>query len=478
MTDCGWCGRPRARVQLPHARICQGCRRRRAYHPGVCPGCDQRRPLAYRDADGNETCAACAGAESVFACNQCGREDHPYGGRRCARCILAERLTVLLTDPSTGQVHQRLRPVLDELVAGHRPQTTIYWLLRKPGHGPALLRQMATGQAAISHETFTSLPMDKARNYLRDLLTAVGVLPPFEPRIERIEPWLAQLVQPLTPDDARAVEQFARWSTLRRLRDAADQDRLTKNMIWNARHALREITTFLAWLEDQPVALADARQPVLEDFLEQRPSSTVTALVPFIRWLNKTHTNHHLRLAFLTPIAATVTMSDQDRWTHVSRLLHDDTIKLYARIAGLFVLLFAQSMTSICTLRADQVQTRDDGVFVTFRDTAIEMPDQIADLLRAQLAHRASMFYAATTNPWLFPGRHPGRHLATENIRRELTTAGIRGINAKHAALFSLAAEVPHMILAQTLSIGQTSATRWAALAARDWGAYLSARNE
>jgi hypothetical protein len=84
------------------------------------------RPLAYRfteptdPADDCETdrivCASCAGAESVFACRECGREDHPYGINRCARCFLRERLTELLTYPGTGQIHTRLRPVFDELV--------------------------------------------------------------------------------------------------------------------------------------------------------------------------------------------------------------------------------------------------------------------------------------------------------------------------------------------------------------------------
>lgn len=34
------------------------------------------------------------------------------------------------------------------------------------------------------------------------------------------------------------------------------------------------------------------------------------------------------------------------------------------------------------------------------------------------------------------------------------------------------------MILAQTLGISQTTATAWAALAARDWGGYIAQRQE
>jgi hypothetical protein len=154
------------------------------------------RPLAWLH-DELVVCASCAGVESIFACRECGREDHPYGGSRCARCILRERLTDLLTDPATGQVHTRLRPVFDELVGSERPQTGIWWLRKKPGIGPPLLQQMARGEIEISHETFRGLPSDRPHDYLRSLLVAVGVLAPIEIQIERMLPWIEEVVAEL-----------------------------------------------------------------------------------------------------------------------------------------------------------------------------------------------------------------------------------------------------------------------------------------
>ena len=142
--------------------------------------------------------------ESVFACRDCGREDQPYGSSRCARCILRERLTELLTDPATGKVHDRLQPVFDELVDSERPQTAIYWLRRPPGHGPRILSQMARGELDISHDSFRAT-LDRSHNYLRDLLAAVGVLPAYEPRIERILPWLETKLAALPADQADLV---------------------------------------------------------------------------------------------------------------------------------------------------------------------------------------------------------------------------------------------------------------------------------
>jgi len=156
-----------------------GCRRRRHYHPKQCPGCAQTRPLAYRTADDTEVCAGCVGQASVFACTECGSEKHPYSCNRCARCYLRELLTEVLARPSTGQIHQRLVPVFELLTTSRRPQTT-YWWLTKPGSiAQDILSAMAAGRLAISHDTFRAqLPMDRRHGYLRDLLTAAGVLEP------------------------------------------------------------------------------------------------------------------------------------------------------------------------------------------------------------------------------------------------------------------------------------------------------------
>lgn len=468
-----------ATVTLPHVRICFNCRRYRQYHPSTCPDCLSLKPLGYLNAAGETVCAACAGHDSVFACSQCGREDHPYAFARCARCVLHDRLTVLLTDPSTGAVHEQLKPVFEVLINGPRPQTAIFWLMRRQQIGPRLLGQMARGEIPISHHTFNQLPMDHTRNYLRDLLVAVDVLEPYEPLIERMIPWLATLGDPLNAHHKPILDQFANWRVLRHLRRQADVGRLTKGTFQSARSRLRRVVTLLTWLEARGRSIETATQTDLEDHLATQPKSVAAELSQFLIWTHDTGLNRSLTWAYRATTEPQVTMSDNDRWTHVNTLLNDATIPLPTRIAGLLMLLFAQHITTICAMRTEHVDTTtEDRVLVTFKSTPIEMPDPLAQMLRDHLKRRGPASYVSHDNGWLFPGGNPGRPLATESIRQRLVARGIPPHSARHAALFALTGQVPHMILAQTLGISHTAAARWAALAARDWGQYVSQRTQ
>ena len=213
-------------------RVCPSCGLDVYEDAEQCPGCGVVRPLAYRDPEGRTVCAGCVGARSVFACTECGREDQPYGYNRCARCFLRQRLTVLLTDPRTGVIHDQLVPVYDALMAGHRPQSTLTWLSKPGTVAPTVLRGLATGKLAISHDTFLhQLPLDRRHCYIRDLLSATGVLPPHAPAIERITPWLAQIAASLAPEHAEVLNRYAHWHVLRRMRQHANAGTLTSCII-------------------------------------------------------------------------------------------------------------------------------------------------------------------------------------------------------------------------------------------------------
>ncbi|WP_431472917.1 hypothetical protein [Ornithinimicrobium sp. W1665] len=172
-----------------------------------------------------------------------------------------------------------------------------------------------------------------------------------------------------------------------------------------------------------------------------------------------------------------VTLSDEDRWSHVQLLLHDDTIRLYARVAGLFVLLYAQPLARVARMRADQITVDAVGVTTATFDTfPVELPGPLDRLVRTHLTCRGQASYVSRPDTWLFPGGIPGKHLATENVRAQLVERGIQPMAARNAAMFQLAASMPTPILAEVLGLAPNTATRWAALAARDWSTYTAQR--
>lgn len=472
---CWECGGANGLTRLGLEHLCIGCRRRRHYHPETCPRCQVVRPLAWRCDDG-VVCASCTGAESIFACRDCGREDHPYGYRRCARCVLREALTALLTDPATGQIHHQLRPVFDELVNSERPQTGVWWLRKKPGVGPQLLSQMACGAIKISHDTFRALPSDRSHDYVRTLLVAVGVLSPIEIRIERMLPWIDEVVAKLPAEDAALIRRFAHWHVLRHMRRAAREKRLTKSMTDASRRRVRVAIEFVVFLAAHDATTATATQDLLERYQEQ-VGRTLSHEYAFVIWLRESRINTTLTIPDTGRPPPAVTVSDTQRWAAVDRLLHDTTLRRYTRIAGLLTLLFAQPLSRIVAMRTSQVTITDDrAVHITFSTIPVQMPPVFDDLIREHLDHRGKSLYASRMTGWLFPGGSPGHHLATENIRSQLVAVGIKPYESRKAALFQLASDMPAPVLAELIGITNNNAADWARLAARDWTDYIAER--
>lgn len=473
---CWECASTNGLTRLPHGHICVGCRRRRHYHPETCPRCQVLRPLAWL-CDDAVVCASCAGAESIFACRDCGREDHPYGLHRCARCFLRERLTDLLTDPATGQIHHQLQPVFDELVNSERPQTGLWWLRKKPGIGPQLLSQMACGALEISHDIFRALPSDRSHDYVRTLLVAVGVLSPVEIRIERMLPWIEDVVAELPTENAALIRRFAHWHVLRQMRKAARASQLTKTMADACRRRIRVAIDFVAFLAAHDASAETATQDLLERYQEHVGGKTLSHEYAFVIWLRDSRINTTLTIPDVPRPPPAVTVSDAQRWAAVDRLLHDATLRRYTRIGGLLTLLFAQPLSRIVAMRTSQITITDDrAVHVTFSTIPIEMPPVLDDLIREHLEHRGKSLYASRNSGWLFPGGNPGHHLATENIRSQLVAIGIKPYENRKATLFQLASDIPAPVLAELIGITNDNAADWAALAARDWTAYIAER--
>lgn len=475
--DCWICAKQTSwqRYEVPQGALCLGCGRRRHYHPAPCPVCRVTRPLAFLE-DELVVCAGCAGVPSPFACRECGSEEHLYGRHRCARCFLRERLGALLTDPTTGEVNERLRPVFDMMVDSERPQTTVWWLRKKPGVGPVLLGQMARGEVAISHDTFRALPQDRAHGYLRNLLAAVGVLDPFDPYIERMGPWLEEYLGTVPEHHRELLRRYGRWHVVRDMRRAAAEGRLTSSVAHAGRRRVRVAAMLLRFFDEHDMTAATATQGALEDYIAQ-PRRVLSAEYGFVAWLRRTRVNTTIRIPTITRRAEpAITIAEDHRWAVVERLLHDHSIKRYTRIGGLFTLLFAQPLSRIVAMRTSRISHVDDALHVTFGNIAIPLPTPLDTLVAEHLNDRGMSLHGSRDTGWLFPGGSPGRHLNTENIRAQLVAIGMKPYEGRKATLLQLAADIPAPVLGELLGFSNNNAAEWARLAARDWREYIADR--
>jgi hypothetical protein len=473
LSTCGHCGEDKKCSRLIlDAAVCNTCVLRFARAPKTCPGCDEEKILAFYDAAGRAACATCCGVEAVFGCATCGREDSPYG-RQCAPCTLLERAAALLADPSGG-IHPQLVPVFDALTAARRPQSTLYWLSRSPG--PGLLASMAKGEIEISHAGLDRIPATKAVGNLRDLLSALEVLPAHHPRLEAVTPWLADTLAALPHDHAEIVRRFANWQVLRKLRTKAQRGVLTSSSVENGRASILTVIAFLAWLAEHDTRLDSVTQGDLETYLVEHPGRA-EMMAPLITWSDQAKLTAGLQLPTWRRAAPAVVLSDTERWAQVELLLHDESIRLYVRIAGLFTLLFAQPLTRICRMQVSQISQHQDGhVSVNFGSLDIELPEPLDRLVVEQLSRPGQSSFVSQPDHWLFPGGIPGRHLGTETIRMQLVARGIQPSRARKAAMFQLAGEIPTPILADILGLAANTAVRWATIAARDWSHYAAMR--
>jgi hypothetical protein len=125
----------------------------------------------------------------------------------------------------------------------------------------------------------------------------------------------------------------------------------------------------------------------------------------------------------------------------------------------------------------DQVaQTADGRVVVTFDKVPIELPPVVGPIVLDHINNHDPASYRVGETAWLFPGRQPGRTIATEAIRGVLVRHGIHPRASRSAAMFALAGQIPAPILADLVGISAGEAAAWAKLAAREWSDYVANR--
>jgi hypothetical protein len=225
----------------PEGFVCRRCYQQATRRSGRCPDCGTHRLLPGQSPTGDPICADCAGLPTDFHCRRCRQEADPYRFGLCARCVLHDDLSIALDD-GTNHVNAQLQPLFDAICQQPNPLSAILWLRNSPAR--ELLHQLAVGAAPLTLQTFSNHPHPLMATHLRDLLIRYDMLPPVNRDLVAFEHWLTRRL-PTYPEAAQTLLRgFATWHHLRRMRDLADQGRLTRNTVYGAEQQITSPASF------------------------------------------------------------------------------------------------------------------------------------------------------------------------------------------------------------------------------------------
>lgn len=465
--------------------------------PGPCPICGREMGKSSK-----EFCGRCTqGTDRVRgACSACGKPDRVldhhqvckwcrrYSRRQCVDCGRTPDQARTI-GPTQLCDHCTLRHALDQIIPAQpagllaplrpvilaaEPLTTRRWLARHAD----LLTALDQGRTSLDHATLDTLPHPKAVGHLRALLISAEILTP-DPTgpIRRLENSLDQLLAELDQPHRRIIAGWIRWQVLPPLRQrAADGLELT-NPVANARNRIERTIAFLTALQARGRTLNTITQHDIDDWFAG-PGAARWNTRPFLAWAHK---RKHLPQRVQLPPASytgtpTAPADPEERWTTATRLLTDDTLDPADRVAGLLIVLYAQTLSRIITLTRSDITSDGDGVQLRLGVDPIDLPEPLASLIQTLPIKRREGTAENLPNPWLFPGQWAGTHIHAVNLSDRLRRIGIEPRRMRLAAAEQLSREIPPAMLSGVLGLRTATIAKQSSQSGGNWAKYAGAR--
>ena len=467
VATCALCGEQRpVKARSPLGPLCGRCEWRRLRAKVVCERCGQlRRPALH---PGTEVlCGDCAGVPQSRLCTECGADDVTYYRQLCPACSLRRALNDLRAGGVPAHV-RRLEPFLGTLEQTPNPWTSIQWLAR-PGQAPTL-RDLLTGEVAISHEALNGLDRGKSTEHLRAALVHAGVLTPRDETVARLRLWIAERLETVTPGEDRAtLRGFATWKIARELAARRQsQPGPAPHATTMPRQWITMAIELTRWLHGRGLALEDLDQTLLDQWLSDGPV-TRRQVRRFTAWLGR---GRGLRVPGQPSGTPVLAMADHDRLRALRRLLEDEAIDPPLRIAGCLVLLYAQPVARIVRLTAKDAELGPDAPRIRLGPESIVLPPPLAGALAAML-ERA---HADQPNQWLFAGLKAGESTHPAHLAARLRRIGVPIHAGRSSALAALAHRIPAPVLADLLGLSAKTTAKASVGLKVDYAAYIARR--
>jgi hypothetical protein len=216
--ECALCHQSRRIITTwPLGPVCGTCYKRTRTHRGACAHCGTTDILLGRDTTGAGLCATCSGTtRHDYRCTRCGDTGFFFTAGICTRCQASDRVHELLAD-NDNHIPAGLEPFAEALHIADSPEAVLQWL--RPGQpAAAILNHLTTVGEPISHDLLDTHDQTLALHRLRQTLIHTKVLPDRADYLERLVPWLDNLLREHPTARAHLVETYVHWTLLRRAR--------------------------------------------------------------------------------------------------------------------------------------------------------------------------------------------------------------------------------------------------------------------
>lgn len=433
--------------------------------------------LPGRSSQRQPICRDCAGITTALTCTRCHREAPRFRAGHCIRCALQNDLESVLQPGDDLRLHR-----LVTLLANSERPESIYTYMRPGTKARALLEAIGDRELALTNEAFDSLPGSRAVEHLRALLIHHRMMPARgNETLVRFEKWLTNRIAELPDDGTRQlIERYATWQHLRRIRDkAADPNSDVVALTHAAKQHITEASKLLLWLdENHHVPGIELRQQHVDEYLSGGPS-TREHIRSFVRWLSGQNGHHHktLDVPFRTPHSVPI-ITQEERIQLVRNCIEDTTVIPATRVVGLILLLWAQPLNKIISLRRERIISSPEGMRILLGSSPALIPEALTELFWQQLRNPGNQNTTNFDTPWLFPGRIAGKHLHPATLYRRLKLLGIDAQRARNATLRDLCQEVDARSLIDLLGYTRPVISHHAALSGTAMSDYITLKHQ
>jgi len=339
------------------------------------------------------------------------------------------------------------------------------------------LQGLSGGTIPLTHRGLDTFGRRRCADHMRGLLVSRGLLEDRDEGLAYFDRWVSEHLAEFASScsDLKLLKTFATWGLHKRLSKYSERAPVRESQVTAATQCLRVSASFLSSLADRDRDLATCNQADLDQWFCTSPG-TNGAVTSFLGWAIKTKRCRRLILPVQKRGNAPV-LDQSQRLKILNKLLRPDTGRLDRRVAAMLVVLVAQPISRVVSLRVEQLHINDVELGICFGEGITPIPEPFAAMIHDLVSSRPNLNAAANqTSPWLFPGRSAGKHLCPSTLRSKTGAMGIDLVAARTAALRQLVLDCPPTVVGDLLGYNHLTVDRHAVRAGSRWASYAAIR--